>query len=105
MIVNPTVSDFHLAFWEHIQRHHPSIIMRRPTPKGNKSNRIVMKGTIFRRAFSCISRWIKAWLSWVSLDEGSRRFLPKRAFGQTKLGQFKSEARLPWRSEFHSSTA
>ena len=47
MIVNPAVSDFHLAFWEHIQRHHPAIIMRRPTPKGNKSNWIVMKGHDF----------------------------------------------------------
>jgi hypothetical protein len=47
MIVNPAVSDFHLAFWEHVQRHHPGIAMRRPTPKGNKSNWIVMKGHDF----------------------------------------------------------
>lgn len=47
MVVNPTISDFHLAFWEHIQRHHPSIVMRRPTSKGNKSNWIVMKGHDF----------------------------------------------------------
>lgn len=47
MVVNTTVSNFHLAFWEHVQRHHPAIVMRRPTPKGNKSNWIVMKGLDF----------------------------------------------------------
>lgn len=47
MVVNSAVSGFHLAFWEHVQRHHPAIMMRRPTPKGNKSNWIVMKGLDF----------------------------------------------------------
>ncbi|MBX3561345.1 MAG: PD-(D/E)XK nuclease family protein [Sphingomonas sp.] len=47
MIVNPAVTGFHQAFWEHVQRHYPAIAMRRPTSKGNKSNWILMKGRDF----------------------------------------------------------
>ncbi|MBV8686825.1 MAG: PD-(D/E)XK nuclease family protein [Alphaproteobacteria bacterium] len=43
MVVNQTVSDFHLEFWHYLQRHHPQLVMRRPTPKGNKSNWILFK--------------------------------------------------------------
>jgi hypothetical protein len=43
MVVNETVSDFHLAFWHYLQRHHPQLTMRRPTAKGNKSNWILFR--------------------------------------------------------------
>jgi hypothetical protein len=49
MIVNPVVSRFHVAFWEHVQRNYPKLVMRRPTPKGNKSNWILLKGHDFPR--------------------------------------------------------
>ncbi len=44
MIVNDTVSRFHMEFWEHLQARHPELTMRRPTPKGGKSNWLLFKG-------------------------------------------------------------
>ena len=44
MVVNETVSRFHLEFWEHLQVRHPELTMRRPTPKGGKSNWLLFKG-------------------------------------------------------------
>ncbi|WP_420910682.1 PD-(D/E)XK nuclease family protein [Qipengyuania spongiae] len=47
MIVNETVSQFHQEFWGYVQGQHPELLMRRPTPKGNKSNWIIFKGVGF----------------------------------------------------------
>jgi hypothetical protein len=47
MIVNSTISEFHMAYWEYLQRRHPNILMNKPTPKGSKSNWILMKGSDF----------------------------------------------------------
>lgn len=47
MIVNESVSAFHTEFWQYLQANHPKLIMRRPTPKGNKSNWILFKGAGF----------------------------------------------------------
>jgi hypothetical protein len=47
MIVNQTVSEFHMAYWEYLRRHHPKIVMAKPTPKGSKSNWIILKGRDF----------------------------------------------------------
>jgi len=47
MVVNETVSAFHQEFWNYIQTQHPNLVMRRPTPKGNKSNWIIFKGSDF----------------------------------------------------------
>jgi hypothetical protein len=47
MIVNPINSEFHLAYWEYLTKWHPLILMRRPAPKGSKSNWIIMKGADF----------------------------------------------------------
>lgn len=47
MIVNETVSRFHQDFFNYIQLRHPELTMRRPTPKGNKSNWILFKGLGF----------------------------------------------------------
>jgi hypothetical protein len=47
MIVNETVTGFHVAFWEYLLRQHPKIVMRKPTPKGNKSDWILFKGVGF----------------------------------------------------------
>lgn len=45
MVVNESVSRFHMEFWEHLQVSHPELTMRRPTPKGGKSNWLLFKGT------------------------------------------------------------
>lgn len=47
MIVNEAVSGFHQAFWRYLTAKHPKLVMRRPTPKGNKSNWIQFKGASF----------------------------------------------------------
>ena len=47
MIVNEVVSNFHQEFWHYLNRHHPRLSMRRPTPKGNKSSWILFKGIGF----------------------------------------------------------
>jgi hypothetical protein len=47
MIVNEAVSNFHQEFWQYLSRHHPGLSMRRPTPKGSKSNWILFKGVGF----------------------------------------------------------
>lgn len=47
MVVNETVSAFHQEFWQYIQSQQPHLVMRRPTPKGNKSNWIIFKGLDF----------------------------------------------------------
>lgn len=47
MIVNEAVSNFHQDFWHYLMRHHPRLLMRRPTPKGNKSNWILFKAIGF----------------------------------------------------------
>jgi hypothetical protein len=44
MIVNEAVSGFHQSFWRYLTAKHPRLLMRRPTPKGNKSNWILFKG-------------------------------------------------------------
>ena len=43
MVVNETVSRFHMEFWEHLQISYPALVMRRPTPKGSKSNWLLFK--------------------------------------------------------------
>jgi hypothetical protein len=43
MVVNPPKSLFHQQYWDYLQRNHPGLLMRRPTPKGEKSNWIRMK--------------------------------------------------------------
>ena len=52
MVVNETVSRFHQEFWEYININQPQLEMRRPTPKGNKSNWILFKGTGFPKGVS-----------------------------------------------------
>jgi hypothetical protein len=52
MIVNTTVSEFHMAYWEYLHRRHPRIYMKKPTPKGNSSNWILMKGPNFPKRVS-----------------------------------------------------
>lgn len=47
MIVNESVSAFHMEFWRYLQRNHPRLLMRRPTAKGNKSNWILFNGVGF----------------------------------------------------------
>ena len=47
MVVNETVSTFYQEFWHYILNHHPELVMRRPTPKGNQSNWIIFQGADF----------------------------------------------------------
>jgi hypothetical protein len=47
MIVNQVVTDFHKAYWQYLRKHHPQIVMAEPTPKGSKSNWIILKGRSF----------------------------------------------------------
>jgi hypothetical protein len=47
MLVNEANTAFHVQYWEHLQRKHPRIQMRRPTSKGSNSNWIIMKGLDF----------------------------------------------------------
>jgi hypothetical protein len=47
MVVNTTTTAFFAAYWEYLRRNHPQIQMRKPTPKGNKSNWLIMKGINF----------------------------------------------------------
>lgn len=52
MVVNETVSRFHQEFFDYILVRHPELVMRRPTPKGNKSNWILFKGVEFPKGVS-----------------------------------------------------
>jgi len=47
MTVNTTVTSFHLAYWEHLQKWHPRIKMARPKNRGGKSTWIILKGHDF----------------------------------------------------------
>ena len=47
MLISPTNTAFQLAYWEYLRAKHPRLLMRRPTPKGKKSNWIIMKGLDF----------------------------------------------------------
>lgn len=47
MVVNPITSEFHLAYWDYLRRKHPTILMRKPTPKGSKSTWIILKLATF----------------------------------------------------------
>jgi hypothetical protein len=47
MVVNATNTAFHLAYWEHLRRHHPKIQMARPKSRGSKSTWIILKGRDF----------------------------------------------------------
>jgi len=47
MVVNVTNSQFFLAYWEYLRQRHPEIVMRKPTPKGSKSNWVILKGINF----------------------------------------------------------
>jgi hypothetical protein len=46
-IVNLTTSDFYLAYWEYLRRHHPHILMEKPSSKSFKSNWFIMRGAHF----------------------------------------------------------
>lgn len=50
MVVNATKTAFHLAYWDHIQKHHPRIHMAHPKKRGNHSDWIILKGHDFPRA-------------------------------------------------------
>ncbi len=47
MLVSQEATSFHLDYWRFLQRHFPSLQMRKPGNKGNKSNWIIMKGLGF----------------------------------------------------------
>lgn len=47
MAVNATNTAFHLAYWEHLRKHHPKIQMARPKARGSKSTWIILKGLDF----------------------------------------------------------
>lgn len=47
MVVNATNTAFHLAYWEHLRKHHPKIQMARPKSCGSKSTWIILKGRDF----------------------------------------------------------
>lgn len=47
MIVNETITAFHMAYWEYLREHHPRLLMAKPTAKGSKSNWIILKGLDF----------------------------------------------------------
>ena len=49
MIVNEEISNFFVEFWKYLQANHPALVMRRPSPKGNKSNWILFRGASFPR--------------------------------------------------------
>ena len=52
MVVNPEITDFHVSYWEHIQKQHPNILMVRPKSRGNGSTWIYLKGNDFPRGVS-----------------------------------------------------
>jgi hypothetical protein len=47
MAINAAITEFHLAYWEHLRRRHPRIQMARPKNRGSKSNWIILKGHDF----------------------------------------------------------
>lgn len=47
MVVSEENSKFHMDYWSYLSRKHPRLIMNKPTPKGKKSNWIIMKGIHF----------------------------------------------------------
>lgn len=47
MQVSAVHTAFHLAYWEHLRRHHPRIRMAKPKSKGPGSNWIIMSGLDF----------------------------------------------------------
>jgi hypothetical protein len=40
--VNDAVSVFHMAYWEHLCRTQPNLLMARPTPKGSRGTWIML---------------------------------------------------------------
>lgn len=47
MQVSAVHTAFHLAYWEHLRRHHPRIFMAKPKSKGPGSTWIIMSGHDF----------------------------------------------------------
>ncbi len=47
MLVNSAITAFQVAYWNYLRVRHPRLIMAKPTPKGSKSNWIILKATGF----------------------------------------------------------
>lgn len=47
MIVDADKTAFHLAYWKHLCRRHPCILMAQPKNRGSKSDWIILKGLDF----------------------------------------------------------
>lgn len=47
MLVNSTRTQFFEDYWRYLRAQHPKLLMRRPSPKGNKSNWVKFKGREF----------------------------------------------------------
>lgn len=44
MVVSGIKTAFHLSYWEHLQRRHPALLMRKPGDKGPKSDWMMIRG-------------------------------------------------------------
>jgi hypothetical protein len=49
MLVNRAITAFQEDYWHYLRANHPRLLMAKPTPKGNRSNWIVLKALGFPR--------------------------------------------------------
>ncbi|MBX9934330.1 MAG: PD-(D/E)XK nuclease family protein [Methylobacterium sp.] len=56
MKVHAGKTAFHRAYWEHLQAHHPELVMARPGAKGPKSDWMLFKGIGFPKGVKLVHK-------------------------------------------------